>query len=206
MAPLSLPSIDEIRKLRKKLGLTQSQLAELSDVSQSLISQIESGEVDPRLSTLNRIVEALNSEESDREVFAEDIYVRDLIWVSPDDTVMSAANAMWTHAISQLPVIDNGRNLGSISEKSITGEIAKGSAANLGEKRIRDVMQDPFPMVSKRTRMEAILSLLQESPAVLVIADGRIGGIITKADVLTRLRKGKISGSDGQVPACNSSK
>jgi predicted transcriptional regulator len=187
VSPLSVPSVEDIRKLRKRLHLTQSELARLAGVSQSLVSQIESGEVDPRLSTLKRIVEALNRQESEGEVFAEDIFVKDVICVGPDDAVTDAANGMWSNFISQLPVIENDKNVGSISEKSITAEIAKGSGKEMARKKIKDVMQDPFPMVGRRTSIDVVISLLQENLAVLVTEGGRVGGIITKADVLPRL-------------------
>ncbi len=207
MALLSLPSIEEIRKLRRKLGLTQAELAKLAQVSQSLVSQIESGEVDPRLSTLRRIVDALNREETGREVFAEDLLVRDVVSVSPDDLVTTAASIMWAKKISQLPVLEDGKNLGSISEKTITAEIAKGGTKDLARRTVREVMSEPFPMVGMRSRMEVVLSLLQESPAVLVLDGGKVSGIITKADVLPRVRSVLAQGEEVQArPATNSSK
>ncbi|MFQ5647816.1 MAG: helix-turn-helix transcriptional regulator, partial [Candidatus Aenigmatarchaeota archaeon] len=42
-----MQEITEIRKIRKKLGLTQSQLAQEARVSQSLIAKIEAGKLDP---------------------------------------------------------------------------------------------------------------------------------------------------------------
>jgi predicted transcriptional regulator len=186
--PLCIPSIDDVKKLRKRLGLTQSEVAKLAGVSQSLVSQIESGEVDPRLSTLKRIIETLNEEGREREVYAEDIYISNLIYVSPEDMVADAANVMWTNYISQLPVIDHGKNVGSISEKVITEEIAGGSSRELVDKTVGDIMRDPFPMIGKKTRMEVIISLLQDNLAVLVMERGKIVGIITNTDVMTRLK------------------
>ena len=168
--------------------MTQSEVARLAGVSQSLVSQIESGEVDPRLSTLKRIIDTLNEEERERDVYAEDILVENLIYVSPDDKVTEAANVMWTNYISQLPVIQEGKNLGSISEKAITEEIAKGSSRDLVDKTIREIMRDPFPMIGKKTRIEIIISLLQDNLAVLVMEKGKIIGIITNTDVMTRLK------------------
>ncbi|RLE74581.1 MAG: hypothetical protein DRJ44_07250, partial [Thermoprotei archaeon] len=55
----SLLTPKELRELRKRAGLTQKELARRAGVSQSLIARIESGSVDPRLSTLRRILQAL---------------------------------------------------------------------------------------------------------------------------------------------------
>ena len=184
MSPLPLPTVEDIKRLRRRLGLTQSELADLAGVSQSLVSQIESGEVDPRLSTVTKIVWALNAQEVGRNIFAEELSIKDVVSVGPDEKVVKAANLMWKHYISQLPVIHNGKNVGSVSEKSITAEIAKGSAQDLSRKTVNEIMQEPFPMVGKKTRLDVIVSLLQESPAVLVFEEGKIEGIITKADLI----------------------
>lgn len=49
----------EIRKIRKELGITQEELAKKAGVTQAYIAKLEAGKVDPRLSTLNRILQAL---------------------------------------------------------------------------------------------------------------------------------------------------
>lgn len=185
-----------------KLGLTQSELAQLADVSQSLVSQIESGEVDPRLSTLSRIAEALNEHEAAKEICARDLYQKELIYVSGQDSISHAANLMWSKKISQLPVFEDGRNVGSISEKSITAEIARGSAEKIASRKVEEIMQDPFPMVGTNARMDVIVSLLNDNLAVLVMDKGKVVGIITKADVLSRLK----SQSDQHPPDINSSR
>lgn len=48
-----------LESIRKDRGLTQSQLAERLDVNQSLIAKWESGKVQPRTSTLEKLAEAL---------------------------------------------------------------------------------------------------------------------------------------------------
>ena len=50
-----LPTPDDLKKLRLDFNLTQAELASRAGVSQPLIARIESGDVDPRLSTLNKI-------------------------------------------------------------------------------------------------------------------------------------------------------
>lgn len=54
-----LPSLDEIAKRRKLLGLTQKQLAKIAGVSQSFIAKIESGKIDPSYSKAKAIFDTL---------------------------------------------------------------------------------------------------------------------------------------------------
>ena len=52
----------EIRTLREKKGLSQSQLAELVGTTQSAIARLEGGRISPSLPTLDRIANALDAE------------------------------------------------------------------------------------------------------------------------------------------------
>jgi len=49
----------KVSELRQQQGLTQEQLAEMCEVSTRTIQRIESGEVDPRAFTINRLNEVL---------------------------------------------------------------------------------------------------------------------------------------------------
>jgi predicted transcriptional regulator len=81
---MDLPTPADLRERRNELELTQSELADRADVSQPLIARIEGGDVDPRLSTLRRIVSALAEAETGI-VRAEDLMHSNVISVSPDD-------------------------------------------------------------------------------------------------------------------------
>lgn len=59
-------------ELRRKLDLTQAVVADRLDVTQENISQIERGEADVRLSTLNRYVEALGGRLEIRAAFPQE--------------------------------------------------------------------------------------------------------------------------------------
>ena len=54
------PSPQELRSLRKKANLTQKELAMKAGISQALIARIEAGDVDPRVSTLRKILIVLS--------------------------------------------------------------------------------------------------------------------------------------------------
>jgi transcriptional regulator with XRE-family HTH domain len=53
---------NEIRRLRRRRGWTLRELAERSGIAEPNISQIERGRVDPRLSSLQRLLGALDAE------------------------------------------------------------------------------------------------------------------------------------------------
>jgi len=53
---------ESLERIRKERGLTQSQLATQLDVNQSLVAKWESGKVQPRASTLDRLASVLEVE------------------------------------------------------------------------------------------------------------------------------------------------
>lgn len=54
--------LDDLVGMRRSKGLTQSDIGELMGVSQSAVARIESGERDPRLSTLRRYALAVGAD------------------------------------------------------------------------------------------------------------------------------------------------
>lgn len=59
---LDVPTPHDLRNARKDAGLTQTELAGKLSISQPALSKIESGENDPRLSTVGEIVATINQE------------------------------------------------------------------------------------------------------------------------------------------------
>jgi predicted transcriptional regulator len=176
-----LPTPKDLRERRTSLDLTQSELADRADVSQPLIARIEGGDVDPRLSTLRRIVEALNEAEGD-VVRAETLMNEDVISVAPDDAVGEAVDKMQEAGYSQLPVISSGVPVGSISDSDVVH-----AGEDVGQHPVREVMSESFPTVSQDGTLEEISSLLDHYKAVMVTDDGETVGIITQADVAARV-------------------
>jgi len=178
------PSPEEIKALRKKARLTQQELAKKAGVSQSLIARIESGTVNPRLSTLIRIMKALE-EYVESEIIAEDIMSQPLIYASPDEKIEHIVRKMWDHAISQLPVLGpNNSVIGTIFERDIIEIFIKykNKALQLSAK---DIMSDPLPMIQPNTKLSRITSILtNEIPAVIVLKNEKPAGIITRSDIM----------------------
>jgi len=187
---VSLPTPEDIKKLRKKVGLTQTELAKLAGVSQSLIARIEKGTVDPRLSTLRRIIEAIKLVEmrAKKAKSAKDVMYSPVITIKSSEKVKKAIELMEKYAISQLPVVnDNGVPVGSITESTVLKKLLSGEPEKILKLKVEEIMEESFPTITPSTNIKDIQQLiLKKYPAVLVMEKGKIVGIITKIDLITR--------------------
>ena len=106
-----------------------------------------------------------------------------VISIAPTATVRQALRLMTLHNVSQVPVMDGGNCVGSVSEGALS---AKGlEDVKLLDKPVSDAMDQPFPVVDAGQTVDAIVKVLSKSnPAVLVRADGAIHGIVTRGDML----------------------
>ena len=171
-----------LKKLRLEAGLTQRQLAKLVGISQAHIAKIENEKVDPRLSTVNKILEVLTSgkKRKCREIMTENV-----IFASPNDRVLEVSKIMMKNAISQLPVIENGIVIGTVTEESIIRNLS----STVAERKVEEIMEPPLPMIPENASINVAKSLLEESPAVLVVKKGKVKGIITRSDLLKIVSK-----------------
>ena len=176
--------LEEVKKVRKKLGLTQTELAKRAGVSQSLIAKIESGRIDPTYTKTKKIFAALSDLEKKEEIKAEEIMTAKIVSVSPSEPIKDAISQMKKFQISQLPVIDNHKLVGLVTESIILDALL-----NSKLRFVKDIMQESPPIVSKMTSVQVISSLLKHYPLVLVSEEGKLIGLITKADLLAKLYK-----------------
>jgi transcriptional regulator, XRE family len=176
---VNLPTPEGLKE-RRKGTLTQSELAERAGVSQPLIARIEGGGVDPRLSTLRRIVEELD-EARDRVVRARDVMSEEIVSVSPDDAVSDALTRMEDEAYSQLPVLDGGSASGSISYVDVYQ--AGGGKKPVGQLCVKEVMSKRFLDVTPDAPLDEVGSLLRHDKAVVVTDGNEAVGIVTEADL-----------------------
>lgn len=180
-----LPEVQEISRRRRKLGLTQNQLAKLAGVSQSMVAKLEGGRIDAAYSKVKHIFEKLEELEAAREaVPARKLSNKHVIGVQRGDSVSKAIGLMRKHDYSQLPVFDGERVVGSISEGSVTEYLAGGfDPVHLSRARVSELMEEAFPQVGEETPHDVVVSLLRHIPAVLTVKESKVTGIVTKADL-----------------------
>jgi predicted transcriptional regulator len=166
------------------------QLSKMSGVSQSTIAKIEKGSIHGSYESVVRIFDVLQ-EEMDRKRkgrLARDVMSRDIVSVQAKEKVKRASEMMRESGFSQLPVFEGAQPVGSVSEFGILTQLRDGtSMEDVGERSVRQIMSEAFPVISEDLPLETVTSLLATSRAVLVGSKGKINGIITSSDVLKLL-------------------
>ncbi|MHB1169725.1 MAG: cystathionine beta-synthase [Longimicrobiales bacterium] len=109
-----------------------------------------------------------------------------LVSVEPSATLRQALALINTYNISQLPVCDAGRCLGSLAESTLMARVIEDPAVL--DRTVEEVMDEPLPVVDAATPMSGVGRMLtRQNPAVLVASEGVLRGIITRYDVVRYL-------------------
>ena len=185
MSETHLITPEELKNLRKRFRLTQKELARKAGVSQSLIARIENKSVDPRLSTVRRIFNAITSIQRERKK-AKDVMHSPVVTIEAMSTIKNAISLMKKYAISQLPVIRENKIIGSIQESTLLEKLVNiKDADRFFSSSVYNIMEKSFPIVEPEADVNYIVNVLaRENSALLVIENKNIVGIITKIDLL----------------------
>jgi predicted transcriptional regulator len=182
------PSLEDIAKRRRQLGLKQSELAKAAGVSQSLIAKLEAGTINPSYTKAKTIFNVLEKLEFKNKVQAEKIVHNEVVSVQRHEPISKVVKLMKEHGLSQIPVFDGKQSVGSISEKTILRQILAGKDLDdISKLPTFEIMEEAFPQINDDAPLTLITSLLQTYSAVLVSKKGVVVGIITKADLLRML-------------------
>ena len=182
------PTLEDIAKRRRQLGLKQSELAKAAGVSQSLIAKLEAGTIDSSYTTVKTIFDILDRIEFKNKIQAEKVVHNEVVSVQKCEPISKVVKLMKEHGYSQIPVFDGKQSVGSVSEKAIMRQILEGKdLEQISHLPTEDIMEEAFPQISEDAPLSLITSLLQSYSAVLVSRKGVLVGIITKADLLRML-------------------
>jgi predicted transcriptional regulator len=179
-------SIKEIKNLRKKYNLTQKELAERANVSQSLIAKIEAGRIDPSFSKAKQIFSSLQEIENKNELKAKDVMQKKVSFAKVNDSIRKIIMLMKKKGISQIPVLSKNKIVGMINESLILKEISE-NPDQISQLKIGDIMEDAPPIVTLKTGLNTIIELLKDYQVILVSDKGDVLGIISKSDILGRI-------------------
>jgi CBS domain-containing protein len=151
----------------------------------------------------------------DMSLTAADIMTQDVVTARPDSSVAEVAKLLTDREISAVPVCDEqGKPLGMLSEGDLMRPFGKENAlkrawwlnvlaegtelapafvdyVRLDNRKARDLMVTPVITVSADASVPEIADLLARHRVkrVPVVRDGRVIGIVSRADVIRALAK-----------------
>ena len=113
-----------------------------------------------------------------------------VIGVTPNDPVTVAIERFHEYGISQLPVIEEGEVVGSLTETQLLQRLAGGE--RLGEQRVREWQGPPLPALHETaTVREAYTLFAGGQTAVAVLGDPGLRGVVTKSDLMEFWARGE---------------
>src|SRR5256714_14814203 len=120
-----MPDLEEIPRLRKALGLTQTAIARLASVSQSTIVKIEKRQMNPSYDRVKRIMNALQAElkRQEKKALVDQIQSRKVQYVETRIPLESAVNEMRRWQFSQMSVMRHAHPARPASDKGISNTI-----------------------------------------------------------------------------------
>jgi cystathionine beta-synthase len=111
-----------------------------------------------------------------------------LVTTCSGDTLADAVMAMKEHGVSQLPVVDDGRLVGIVTESDLLAKLVEGQA-NLAS-AVAEVMFRNVRTVNHADDARVLTDLFGEGLVGLVVDDAnRLLGIVTKMDLVEHLTR-----------------
>ena len=181
-----LENLDEIKRIRKRHGLNQKELAEKADVSQSLIAKIEAGKIEPSFTNAKKVFQALEELREKEELKAKQLMNKKVVFAQSHDKIKDVIQTMKKKGISQIPVMNKNNICGLLTEGIILKGITK-NPEKINSIKVEEIMEDSPPIISIKTGMKTILELLKDNLIVLVAEKGDVKGIISKSDLLGKI-------------------
>ena len=123
----------------------------------------------------------------------KDFMTRKVVYVSPDTTVAHTADMMREQGLRRLPVIENDRLVGVVTERTMA-EASPSKVTSLSiyemnyllnKTKIRDIMARDDVTVSPYASLEdAVYAMMKNQVGILpVVEAGQVFGVITEKDV-----------------------
>ncbi len=108
---------------------------------------------------------------------------RELIAVPPEATVAAAIELLQARGFSQLPIIKDGKALGSIQEVTLARLLH--DQVDVSKVTVEEIMAKPLPQLDATTHIdEAYRLLLAGNTGVLAVAQGKVVDIVTRIDLI----------------------
>jgi cystathionine beta-synthase len=113
---------------------------------------------------------------------------RDVVTASSADSVGETVRSMKAKGVSQIPVLDDGRLVGILTESDVLGKLVDGRATL--DSKVAEVMFRNVRTVRDRDDASTLTRIFAEGFAAIVVGeDGALKGILTKMDLVDYLTR-----------------
>ena len=122
-------------------------------------------------------------------MIAREIMTRNVFTISPEVSVLELAQLLSQKSISGVPVIDtDGQIIGIVTEADIIGKVNREGMC------VADIMTPELIVVTEETQVGQIAMLLVERniKRVPVMRDGKLVGIVCRADIVNAVAQGHL--------------
>jgi cystathionine beta-synthase len=108
---------------------------------------------------------------------------RQLVTITPDATAAAAIDLLQATGISQLPVLQDGKSVGSVQEVTLARVLHDNDDPS--KVMVGDIMAKPLPQLDASVHLdEAYRLLLAGNTGVLAVVNGRVTDIVTRIDLI----------------------
>jgi cystathionine beta-synthase len=122
------------------------------------------------------------------EVRAADVLahksIRTVYTAQPTDRQTEVIAMMKRHDISQVPVVENGRLVGIVSEVELLDHMLTAGHSHGRDETIEAIVRPKVTTVAPSTPLETLMSVFTTRRVVVVVEGDEVIGIITKIDLL----------------------
>lgn len=109
-----------------------------------------------------------------------------LITLYSEELVSHAIDRMRKHKISQIPVMKEGKFVGSLDDSKVYQLLCENP--DLINTPVSEIMQDPFPIVKGDTKIDQLSKVINKDvPAALVELGGGTHHIVTRHDIISAI-------------------
>ncbi len=111
----------------------------------------------------------------------------ELITIHATDTIAEALKLITSHGISQLPVTQDNRIIGSINENLVFNKIIENP--EISSQQVKTIMQEALPFVDASTPLEVLSGMIKNADSAVLVKDFKQDKnyIITRFDIVKAL-------------------
>jgi predicted transcriptional regulator len=186
-----LPTFEEIKEFRIKLGISRKELAKVIDVSPNMIIQIETDRAKPGVDNFRKIFEYFYQKSDETETKLEEIMATPIKFLTPNRTLQNAKELFETiEDMDIIPILNNDKDkllIGKISKKGLE-EYLENNPNKISTTIVGNILEESpatFPHDTQKTWIRPFIQ--KRNSCVLVTKLGKIVGIVNYWDYLSKI-------------------